>query len=152
MVGPLVRQRREARGLTQTELAERTGLRQTYISQVESGEIVMPRDHNLDKLGAVLGITRGEFYRVAGMLEGIEERAVNDALPAPARDADRVPIAQKVADVESRRGEHYQRRLQAARERMSREEYERFCSLLWGMWEGNSLMVFNLLGGEGGTE
>jgi transcriptional regulator with XRE-family HTH domain len=151
MVGPLVKQRREARGLTQTELAERTGLRQTYISQVEGGEIVMPRDHNLDKLGAVLGITRGEFYRVAGMLEGIEDRP-DPALPSPARDADSVPIAQKVADVEGRRGENYQRRLRAARERMSRAEYERFCSLLWGMWEGNSLMVFNLLDRDGGTE
>jgi transcriptional regulator with XRE-family HTH domain len=158
MVGPLVRQRREARGLTQTELAERTGLRQTYISQVESGEIVMPRDHNLDKLGAVLGIARGEFYRAAGMLEGIEERPANGqvvppALPtAPARDADWVPIAQKVADVESRRGEHYQRRLAAARERMSRADYEAFCAALWGMWEGNSLMVFQLLDRDGGGE
>jgi transcriptional regulator with XRE-family HTH domain len=152
MVGPLVKSRREARGLTQTELAERTGLRQTYISQVESGEIVMPRDHNLDKLGAVLGIARGEFYRVAGMLDGIEERPVNGLPTSPARDADSVPIAQKVADVESRRGEHYQRRLQAARERMSRADYEAFCAALWGMWEGNSLMVFQLLDRDGGGE
>jgi transcriptional regulator with XRE-family HTH domain len=153
MVGPLVKQRREARGLTQTELAERTGLRQTYISQVESGEIVMPRDHNLDKMGAVLGISRGEFYRAAGMLDGIEQQPANGQVPtSPARDADWVPIAQKVADVEARRGEHYQRRLQAARERMNRADYEAFCAALWGMWEGNSLMVFQLLDRDGGTE
>jgi len=81
-VGGLVRQRRLAKGLTQTELALATGLRQTYISQVEKGEIAIPRDHNLDTLGRVLGITRAEFYDAAGMLEGMKPAPL-DAPPFP---------------------------------------------------------------------
>ena len=73
MVGQLVRENRMARGLTQTELAQKTGLRQTYISQVEKGEIAVPRDHNLDALGSALDLTRQDFYRAAGMLDGIED-------------------------------------------------------------------------------
>ena len=145
MVGPLVKARREARGLTQTELAERTGLRQTYISQVEAGDIAMPRDHNLDKLGAVLGIARGEFYRAAGMLEGLDN-GDDSPLPVPSpRDADTVPLAQKVAEVEARSGEHYQRRLREARATMTTPQYEALCAALWGMWEGNAEMVFTVL-------
>jgi len=72
MVGQLVRVKRVAKGLTQSELALKTGLRQTYISQVENGEIAMPRDHNLDALGAALDLSRTDFYRAGGMLEGIE--------------------------------------------------------------------------------
>jgi len=73
MIGKLVRERREAKGWTQSELALAAGLRQTYISQVEQGSIAVPRDHNLDAIGKALGITRAEFYRAAGMFAGIEE-------------------------------------------------------------------------------
>lgn len=78
MIGKLVRERREEKGWTQSELALAAGLRQTYISQVEQGSIAVPRDHNLDAIGKALGITRAEFYRAAGMFAGIEES------PAPA--------------------------------------------------------------------
>src|SRR5690349_5333044 len=100
MVGDLVKRARESRGWTQTDLAREAGLRQTYISQVESGEIALPRDHNLDKLGAALGLTRGEFYQAAGVLDGL--------LPAPVRpvetlwpDSPHLSVAQMVRDIES---------------------------------------------------
>jgi transcriptional regulator with XRE-family HTH domain len=160
VIGDVVRGWRLDRGWTQTDVVRRSRgrLTQTYLSKLEGGGIATPTRPMMEALAAVFEKPVADLYRAAGVLEGIEEHPANGqvvppALPtSPARDADSVPIAQKVADVEARRGEHYQRRLAAARERMSREEYERFCSLLWGMWEGNSLMVFNLLGGEGGTE
>lgn len=72
MIGALVRRARVAKGLTQGELALQTGLRQTYISQVEGGEIRLPRDHNLDALGKALGISRQEFYAESGMLDDLD--------------------------------------------------------------------------------
>lgn len=86
MIWALVKQRRERRGWTQTELALETGLRQVYISQVESGQIRVPRDHNLDAIGKALGITRAEFYRAAGMFEGIEEAAEPSPPPSGTDD------------------------------------------------------------------
>jgi transcriptional regulator with XRE-family HTH domain len=154
-VGAAVRDRRRVLGISQTELGRRAGgLTQDYISKLENGVIETPQRGTMDALALALDVPVAHLYRAAGILDGVDEAPL--ALPAlptsPARDADRVPIAQKVADVEARRGEHYQRRLQAARERMSRADYEAFCAALWGMWEGNSLMVFQLLDRDGGTE
>jgi transcriptional regulator with XRE-family HTH domain len=156
VLGDFLRDRRKAARLSQTDLAERTGIPQTYISRIERGEVGLPQRATREKFHAALGTTEREWLDAAGEF-GAETGAANGQVvppvpTSPARDTDWVPIAQKVADVESRRGEHYQRRLRAARERMSREEYERFCSLLWGMWEGNSLMVFQLLDRDGGGE
>lgn len=67
MIADLVRESREARGWTQTDLAEATGLRQTYISKIENGEIGLPRDHNIDKLARVFGLARADFYEAAGI-------------------------------------------------------------------------------------
>jgi transcriptional regulator with XRE-family HTH domain len=157
VLGDFLRDRRKAARLSQTDLAERTGIPQTYISRIERGEVGLPQRATREKFHAALGTTERDWLDAAGEF-GAEPgdangQVVPPPLPAsPARDADWVPIAQKVADVESRRGEHYQRRLQAARERMSRADYEAFCAALWGMWEGNSLMVFQLLDRDGGGE
>ena len=66
MIGRLVKRRREAQGLTQTELAARAGIPQAYISQIEAGKARLPRDYTLDALGGALGLTREEFYAAAG--------------------------------------------------------------------------------------
>jgi transcriptional regulator with XRE-family HTH domain len=147
MVGPLVKSRREARGLTQTELAERTGLRQTYISQVEGGEIVMPRDHNLDKLGAVLGIGRGEFYRAAGMLDGIEATNGNGKTgPPPFRpEGDYTPaeVAAIIDWVEALPGEAHRREIAAERAAQSPEDFAQFCLDTHGAWMSNLRLGIN---------
>jgi len=57
-VGELVRRAREARGWTQTDLARETGLRQTYISQVEGGEIALPRTGNGANVNLLTGLMR----------------------------------------------------------------------------------------------
>jgi len=105
-VAELVRSRRLQKGLTQSELALETGLRQAYISQVEKGEIAIPRDPQLDKLGAALDLSRADFYRAAGRFEGMHPDPP-DAPPARSFDdilreleAERpiaVPVIEQVA-------------------------------------------------------
>lgn len=72
MVGALIVVRRKERGLSQSQLAEITGLGQTYISRVERGEVEVPQRATLEKFGAALGITLPDFYRAAGMLESAD--------------------------------------------------------------------------------
>lgn len=43
MIGPLIVSRRKGRGMSQSQLAEATGLNQTYISRVERGEVGVPQ-------------------------------------------------------------------------------------------------------------
>ena len=149
MVGVLVKRKRLERGLTQPELALRTGLRQTYISDVEQGKIAMPRDHNLDALGKALGISRGEFYQAAGMLEGLPE-------PGPVSPAGvvviqgpqgplEVPIERVVAYVEAMPNPRHQTRLEGWRQVHDRATYERLCARLYIAWSSNSELMLDAL-------
>lgn len=81
MIGALIRERRLRAGVTQTDLARRTGLSQNYISKLESGSIDLPQRATLEVLGGALGIALAEFYRAAGVLD----------LPAPADAPDGPP-------------------------------------------------------------
>lgn len=140
MVGALVRRARVAKGLTQGELALQTGLRQTYISQVEGGEIRLPRDHNLDALGKALGISRAEFYSESGMLDDIEGN------PPPPRQLALISLTGEeeyeadalVAYVESRPGRIFQQQLAEARRERTYDEYVEFCLSIFRAWESNS--------------
>jgi transcriptional regulator with XRE-family HTH domain len=146
MVGPLVRQRREARGLTQTELAERTGLRQTYISQVEGGEIVMPRDHNLDKLGAVLGIARGEFYRAAGMLDGIEERnGVHNGEPSAPSLGDDLDPEECVRFILNYPDSAFVAQVEATQRRLPPDAFRAWALNICRAWRSNGQLALNSL-------
>src|SRR5207248_1925289 len=69
MVGPLIRARREARGLSQAELAARTGLAPAYISRIERGAVVRPRRATLQKLGSALGFRVPELYDEVGVVD-----------------------------------------------------------------------------------
>jgi len=55
-LGRRLRQAREAAGLSQAELAERTGLAQAQLSAIETGMIRQPSPENVTKLAAALGI------------------------------------------------------------------------------------------------
>lgn len=70
MIGQLLKDRRQALGLSQTEVARRAGSSQRQVSRLENGEeLTMPRRDTLERFGAVLGITLPEFYQAAGMIE-----------------------------------------------------------------------------------
>src|SRR3712207_8354678 len=66
VVGPLIRERREAQGLSQADLAAQTGLAQTYISRIERGAVPRPRPATLQKLAQALGVRLPELYQSAG--------------------------------------------------------------------------------------
>ena len=59
-LGLNVRERREARALTQEKLAERAGLDATYISGIERG-LRNPGIKNVAKLAKALGFTTAEL-------------------------------------------------------------------------------------------
>ena len=68
MVGPVVRARRIALGLTQADLAAQIGdgVRQTDISRIESGVVDPPRGVSLERLAAVLGLACDELHAGPG--------------------------------------------------------------------------------------
>ena len=61
-LGLNVRQRREARALTQEKLAERAGLDATYISGIERG-LRNPGIKNVAKLAKALGFSTSELCK-----------------------------------------------------------------------------------------
>ena len=61
-LGQNVRQRREARELTQEKLAERASLDATYISGIERG-LRNPGIKNVAKLAKALGLTTAELCK-----------------------------------------------------------------------------------------
>ena len=61
-LGQSVRQRREARALTQEKLAEKSGLDPTYISGIERG-LRNPGIKNVAKLAKALGLSTAELLK-----------------------------------------------------------------------------------------
>ena len=61
-LGQKVRQRREARELTQEKLAEKAGLDPTYISGIERG-LRNPGIKNVARLAKALGFTTAELCK-----------------------------------------------------------------------------------------
>jgi transcriptional regulator with XRE-family HTH domain len=68
-LGQLIRTAREKAGLTQAEVAERGGIRQKRISEIETGFSADP------PLGTVAAIARGLKVPLWKLLKGLEERA-----------------------------------------------------------------------------
>lgn len=52
-IGLIIREARKSAGLTQRELAERLGLKQQFISRLESGEEENPTVETLSKIASV---------------------------------------------------------------------------------------------------
>ena len=78
-VGALVRYYRHLRGLGQDELAQRAGLAQGTLSNIENDKMAhdIPKRAQLERLAQVLGISPVEFLRAAGY--PLEEDADEDA-------------------------------------------------------------------------
>ena len=65
----LVKQAREACGLTQAQVDEAIGMATGYTGMIESGRITRPRQETLRKLGQVLGIPREDMLVATGELD-----------------------------------------------------------------------------------
>lgn len=56
-----MRQIRESRGMTQSELAKETGIPQSVISDIESGKTKNPRIDTMEAIARVLGVKLEEL-------------------------------------------------------------------------------------------
>lgn len=65
-IGPLLRQLREAAGLTVRRLAELSGVDQANISRLETGQATKPTFESLTKLAEALDADPARFYKAAG--------------------------------------------------------------------------------------
>lgn len=62
----LVRASRIERGMTQTELAEAVGMSQRWLSNLETGNIDMPRPDTMRRLSDALALPLADLYVAAG--------------------------------------------------------------------------------------
>ena len=67
-LGELIREARLRKGWTQEELASRLGVKDSYISQWETGGRKWPRDH-VRAIARVLGLSQVELAVAAGLID-----------------------------------------------------------------------------------
>lgn len=140
MVGTLVRDARRRKRLTQVALAERAGLSQNYISKLESGTIDLPQRGTLEALSGALGLSVGDFYRAAGLMDDVGPETPHPRqLTLPSLDGEEEYDADEIVRyVESRPGQRFQEQLREAREARSYADYVTFCIRIFRAWESNS--------------
>lgn len=86
ILGERVQYARLARGFTQTQLAEKVGMKQTSIGSIEAGEVLRPR--KLRELAIELKVSQewllgeGELTDIAGMADALPHVHENVNLPA----------------------------------------------------------------------
>lgn len=71
-IGDVVRRVREEQGLTQTELAEKTGISRARISQIEGGRVALPNVGHRRALAKALGISNIDLLIAAHELDDDE--------------------------------------------------------------------------------
>ena len=62
----MIKELRVKRGLTQSELARRAGIRQGVLSYIESGRTKHPRIDTLSAIAAALGVSVDRLMKKAG--------------------------------------------------------------------------------------
>ena len=88
MFGQLVRAHRQRLGLTQQELADKTGLAARSIRKLEAGRVQTPRPPTVRLLADVFGLTGPDRDRFCEVAAGVETGLpVAAAVPAPPPDA-----------------------------------------------------------------
>lgn len=73
--GHYLRELRKQAGLTLREIEDRTGISNSYLSQLENGYIDQPSPRNLQKLAEAYGISYESLMTQAGYLAPREEAA-----------------------------------------------------------------------------
>lgn len=71
-IGHYVRDQRRRMGMTQVELAERIGMSQRWVSEVERGLVVVPRQENMLALARVFSVAVEDLYVAAGVASSQE--------------------------------------------------------------------------------
>lgn len=78
-LGDFIRQQRERSALSMRKLADKAGISNPYLSQIERG-LRKPSAEILKSLSRALSISAESLYERAGLLEGSERPAVRDAI------------------------------------------------------------------------
>lgn len=64
-----IRELRQARGWTQQDLSDESGLSRSYISRLEMGDIALPSSDRLRALASALGTTTDDLLQAAGFID-----------------------------------------------------------------------------------
>lgn len=78
MIGARVRQYRNAKGLTMSELAERAGVAKSYLSAIERDIQTNPSIQFLDKIALVLGVDINLLLKDSATQSGQETAALDE--------------------------------------------------------------------------
>ncbi len=121
MIGDLIQRRLTEKDWNQSQLAIHTGLSQAYISKLIRGQVKLPNQETLKKLGIPLNISLTEFYRAAGVLGDTEvDELVSDENPLT---VDVIPyietwtaLATRLKAVRDTNPEHYEKLVGLLRE------------------------------------
>lgn len=147
-LGAKVRELRGYFGLTQEELAFRSGVPQTTISAIESGRVTRTGHDNIAKLAGALGASTRVLYEAAGLIDPAPEPAssperASPDVPGPGAAVD---AAAAIRYVEARPGEHYQRTLAILKSTLPPASYEALLVRIFRAWEANSDLALDAYG------
>ena len=81
-----LRQRREVLGLTQQEVADRSGTSKEYYSQIETGRVKLPNPELRREVSRVLGLRHVDFLVEVGILDDWEIPGFSPNEPDPLRE------------------------------------------------------------------
>jgi transcriptional regulator with XRE-family HTH domain len=145
MIGDLILQRRRALGLSQTELARRTGLSQNYVSKLESGRIELPQRGTLDVLSGALDVSLIALYRAAGVADPLPD---TDAATPPrtvtitVRGVEEThELAEIIAYVEAKPERRHQDDLTEWKRTMDPDDYAALMVDIYSAWTSNSTAI-----------
>jgi transcriptional regulator with XRE-family HTH domain len=147
VLGDFLKGRRKAARLSQTKLAQATGIPQTYISRIERGEVGLPHRATRDKFHAVLGTTEREWLDAAGEF-GVDElpgEVTPPLLPLPIEGDRQFDPAQLVAFVEAKPDPSFREKLARQKARRTPESYARLCLRIYRAWTSNADLVIDEL-------
>ncbi|HLA67838.1 MAG TPA: helix-turn-helix transcriptional regulator [Acidimicrobiia bacterium] len=87
-LGSFIRQQRERSAISLRKLAERAGVSNPYLSQIERG-VRKPSAEILKRIARGLSVSAESLYERAGLLEGREVPDLEDAIEADTTLSDR---------------------------------------------------------------
>jgi transcriptional regulator with XRE-family HTH domain len=109
-LGELLREERTKRGWSLREVAEKTGIHNAHLSQIESGGIARPAPNLLFTLAALYGLRYEELMRLAGHLRTDGRKQTRRSLQGAALHA-----LEELTPKEQRRVLEYMKSLRAHR-------------------------------------
>ncbi len=80
MIGPKLKAIRELRGWNQGETAEKAGISQTHLSQIERGKIAKPHLSTIDNILTALGVN------VEGLMKAVLSEVDQDTFVRSCKD------------------------------------------------------------------